>query len=75
MEGVSHILLLPSEVAEAIVLWTAIEGFPTAIASLAQTCRSFRDLIYNPSDTHLWREVFLTTFDDPRDLYFARVCT
>lgn len=73
MGGVSYILLLPSEVAEAIVLWTAIEGFPTAIASLAQTCRSFRDLIYNPSDTHLWREVFLTTFDDPRDVYFARV--
>lgn len=67
----SPILSLPHEVAEMIALAAAKQGFPTAIASLAQTCRSFRNLIYRPSDTHLWREIVLTTFDDPRKLYFA----
>ncbi|KZT03047.1 uncharacterized protein LAESUDRAFT_751817 [Laetiporus sulphureus 93-53] len=61
---------LPLELVETILLYSAIGGFPTAIASLAQTCRSFRKLIYDPADHHMWRDIFFATFDDPRDSQF-----
>ncbi|KAI0641699.1 hypothetical protein C8Q79DRAFT_919143 [Trametes meyenii] len=57
---------LPTEVIELILISTAAGGFPEAIATFSQTCRALRDLVYGPSDQHLWREIFLTTFDDPR---------
>ncbi|KAI0667551.1 hypothetical protein C8Q78DRAFT_1053852 [Trametes maxima] len=57
---------LPTEVVELILISTAAGGFPAAIATFSQTCRALRDLIYGSSDQHLWREIFLTTFDDPR---------
>lgn len=56
---------LPSEIQEAIVVECATIR-PSAIASLAQTCASLRQLIANPPDNHLWRSIFLAVFDDPR---------
>ncbi|KAH9840524.1 uncharacterized protein C8Q71DRAFT_721069 [Rhodofomes roseus] len=57
---------LPPELTEHVLILTARAGFPTAIAALAQTCRALTALVYHSPDHHLWREVFLATFDDPR---------
>jgi len=57
---------LPAELTEHILILTVAGGFPTAIAALAQTCRALHALVYRAPDQHLWREVFLTMFDDPR---------
>ncbi|KAI0331605.1 hypothetical protein GY45DRAFT_1369914, partial [Cubamyces sp. BRFM 1775] len=59
-------LTLPAEVVELVLISAAAAGHPETIAAFAQTCRAHRDLVYGPSDHHLWREIFLTTFDDPR---------
>ncbi|THV06337.1 hypothetical protein K435DRAFT_773301 [Dendrothele bispora CBS 962.96] len=59
-------LSLPQEVVEEILILCALFHSPTSIACLAQTSRYFRDIIYDTTDNHLWREVYLTTFDDPR---------
>ncbi|KAI0925420.1 hypothetical protein AcV7_005672 [Taiwanofungus camphoratus] len=64
--SLASIQFLPAELTELILIFAAASGFPTAIANLAQTCRAFHALVYHSSDQHLWREVFLTTFDDPR---------
>jgi F-box-like len=61
-----HISGIPAEIIEHILLYTAMAGDPRSIASFAQTCRFFRNLVYEPVDRHLWREVFLLQFDDPR---------
>ena len=63
----SHsIFTLPTELVENILISTAAGGFPQAIASFAQTCKAHYALVYHTADNHLWREIFLTTFDDPR---------
>ncbi|KAI1786099.1 hypothetical protein LXA43DRAFT_1035086 [Ganoderma leucocontextum] len=63
----SHsIFALPAELVEGILISTAAGGFPRAIAAFAQTCKAHHALVYNTADNHLWREIFLTTFDDPR---------
>ncbi|TFK81218.1 hypothetical protein K466DRAFT_591391 [Polyporus arcularius HHB13444] len=59
-------LLLPSEVIEHILISAAAGGFPEAIAAFAQTCKANYSLVYDSPDQHLWREIYLTTFDDPR---------
>ena len=64
----ASIIALPAELIEHILILTALSGFPTAIAALARTCSAFAALIYHSPDHHLWREVFLATFDDPRRL-------
>ena len=61
---------LPTEVIEIIVLCTAAGGFPHAIGALSQTCRTLHALIYQAADHHLWRAIFLSTFDDPRKLRY-----
>ncbi|KZT66310.1 hypothetical protein DAEQUDRAFT_730429 [Daedalea quercina L-15889] len=61
---------LPTEVVEIIVVHAAAGGFPAAIGALSQTCRTFHSLIYEAADHHLWRAIFLSTFDDPRQLRF-----
>lgn len=58
--------LLPVEVVEQVLLSTAEAGFPHAIAAFAQTSKLNCTLVYSPRDQHLWRQVFLSTFDDPR---------
>ncbi|CDO77836.1 hypothetical protein BN946_scf184714.g11 [Trametes cinnabarina] len=60
------VLTLPTEVVELILINAAAAGHPETIAAFSQTSRAHRDLVYGPSDQHLWREIFLTTFDDPR---------
>lgn len=62
----SRFLSLPSELIEHTLVCTSILGFPEAIAAAAQTCRDMRALIYGASDQHLWREIYLSVFDDPR---------
>ena len=60
------ILTLPPEIIEQVLISAAAAGFPHAIAAFAQTSKSNHALVYDTKDQHLWREVFLTTFDDPR---------
>ncbi len=62
---VGHISSLPGEVAEVVII--SLAGCPSSIAALSQTCKSFHGLICSPPDDHLWRELTLTLFDDPRD--------
>lgn len=61
---------LPTEVIEAVILCTAAGRFPSAIGALSQTCRALYALIYQATDHHLWRAIFLSTFDDPRKLRY-----
>ena len=61
---VSPLFLAPSEVIEYIVLLLA--EHPLSIAALAQSCRFLRTLIYRTADDHLWRNLFLSMYDDPR---------
>ncbi|KAG1782130.1 hypothetical protein EV702DRAFT_508189 [Suillus placidus] len=62
----SAIADLPAELIETVLIVSAASGNPDSIAALSQTNRFFYELIYCCSDQHLWREIFLTTFDDPR---------
>ncbi|KIP04335.1 hypothetical protein PHLGIDRAFT_200529 [Phlebiopsis gigantea 11061_1 CR5-6] len=57
---------LPAELIEDILVALAESANPKTIAALARTCRAVKKLIYFPEDKHLWRRIFLTTFDDPR---------
>src|ERR1700743_951898 len=56
---------LPQEIQEGIVVECALIR-PSLVATLAQVCRSLRDLVSQPTDSHLWRTIFLALFDDPR---------
>ncbi|KAJ3857123.1 hypothetical protein EV368DRAFT_30998 [Lentinula lateritia] len=62
----TNIFSLPLEVTEQILVECAFYGLPESIASFSQTCRMYFDLVYGNTDSHLWREIYLTTFDDPR---------
>ncbi|KAG6853500.1 hypothetical protein C0991_003774 [Blastosporella zonata] len=62
------ILALPPELVEETLVIAAALGFPAAIAAFGCTCRHFNRLVYHTADNHLWRQVFLTTFDDPRQV-------
>lgn len=62
----STIADLPAELIEAVLVMAAASGNPNSIAALSQTSKLFYRLIYCCPDQHLWREIFLTTFDDPR---------
>ncbi|KAJ8581250.1 hypothetical protein M405DRAFT_938371, partial [Rhizopogon salebrosus TDB-379] len=57
---------LPAELIEAVLILSAASDNPGSVAALSQTSKFFHDLIYMCPDQHLWREIFLTTFDDPR---------
>lgn len=61
---------LPTEVIETIILCTTSEGLPSVIGTLSLTCRTLHALIYEATDHHLWRAIFLSTFDDPRRLKY-----
>lgn len=67
------LLLLPLELKEHILILCTEEGFPTTVAAVAQTCRHFRDLIYNPHDQHLWHQLFLAIFDNPYGTRFVDI--
>ncbi|TBU27619.1 hypothetical protein BD311DRAFT_665050 [Dichomitus squalens] len=63
-----HLFSLPAELLENVLIRCSADGHPLSVAALAQTCRQFRTLVYHAADRHLWRALFLTTFDDPRQL-------
>ena len=56
---------LPFELIEEIIVVTALLGDTRIAATLSQTCRSFRTLVYDQFHKHLWREMFLVVFDNP----------
>ncbi len=56
---------LPFELIEEIIVITTLLGDTRAAATLSQTCRSFRALVYHQFSKHLWREMFLVVFDNP----------
>ncbi|KAF8508214.1 hypothetical protein JB92DRAFT_2954126 [Gautieria morchelliformis] len=62
--GCTCIVQLPLEIIEAIL---SILPLP-AVSAFAQTCKTYRSLVYNPIDNHLWRTLFLNQeeYDDPR---------
>ncbi|KAI0052789.1 hypothetical protein FA95DRAFT_1553055 [Auriscalpium vulgare] len=62
----AHLLFLPPEILEEILILTTIFGFPTAVSVASQTCRALHDLVYHQFHKHLWREIFIRVFDDPR---------
>ena len=57
------LLTLPSELIETVLISSRS---PRTVAAVAQTCRKLRTLVYASPDSHLWRALFLTTWDDPR---------
>ena len=57
------LLTLPSELIEAVLVSSCS---PRTVSSVTQTCRTLHTLVYASPDSHLWRELFLTTWDDPR---------
>jgi hypothetical protein len=64
--------LLPPELIEEIIIISTLLGDVRAPSTLAQTCRAFRTLIYHQLHKHLWREMFLILFDDPRPAHEVR---
>lgn len=63
---------LPPELIEEIIIISTLLGDVRAPSRLAQTCRAFRTLIYHQVHKHLWREMFLILFDDPRPAHEVR---
>lgn len=60
------IFTLPSELLQQIIIASAAGSPPSTVAAITQTCKLLYSLVYNPTDHHLWREIFITFFDDPR---------
>lgn len=60
------LLSLPPELIEEIIIISTLLGDTRIAATLSQTCRSFRAIVYHQFHKHLWREMFLVVFDDPR---------
>ena len=67
------LLLLPPELIEEVIIISAHLGDPRIAATLSQTCHPFRSLVYHQSHKHIWREMFLIIFDDPRPALDLRV--
>ena len=64
---------LPSELIEEIIIISTLLGDVRAPSTLAQTCRALRSLVYHHQvHKHLWREMFLIHFDDPRRAHDVR---
>lgn len=53
---------LSAEVIERIL----VHCRPCDVAAFSQICRRMHALIYHSTDQYIWRELFLTSFDDPR---------
>lgn len=66
MPAGSYLLTIPVEILEYVLTLLAGDGEPRAIAELAASCRLLYNMVYGSSNSHLWREIYLTTFDDPR---------
>lgn len=63
----ANIHSLPPELIERTLIFTVATNSPSSIANFSETCHQFYDLVHHPTDTHLWRQVFLVMFDDPRE--------
>ena len=61
---VSHasVQTIPQELTEHVLAYCE----PRDLARLAATCRTLRDIVYNENDQVVWRNSFLSLFDDPR---------
>ncbi len=59
---------LPGELVEEILIACAANNDPASIAAVAATSRRLNSIIYHNTDHHLWRSLFRTLFDDPREL-------
>ena len=57
---------LPPELIEEIIIFSTLLGDARTPSTLAQTCRPLRTVVYHQMNKHLWREMFLILFDDPR---------
>jgi hypothetical protein len=68
----AYFAILPTELIERILLSCASAGDPGSISALAQTDRRLRGMVYAPADQHLWRAIYLATFDDPRMAFDQR---
>ncbi|KAI0247379.1 hypothetical protein BJV78DRAFT_1246456 [Lactifluus subvellereus] len=68
----SSLRSLPPELIEEIIIISTLLGDTYAAATLAQTCRYFRALVYHQFHKHLWREIFLVVFDNPRPAHEVR---
>ena len=60
--SLAPIVAVPSEILQQ----TLTHCHPRDVASFSQTCRYARDVIYSPDQRYLWRELFLSLFEDPR---------
>ena len=58
--------LLPTELIDEIIILSTFLGDARASSALARTCRRLRSLVYCQQHRHLWRQMFLIIFDDPR---------
>ena len=65
------IMRLPREILEAVAV--LFSHNPSAIAALAQSCRAFHSLVYDSTDDHIWRRLYLDRFDDPRESAYLRL--
>jgi hypothetical protein len=55
---------VPSEIIEEIL----IRADPFVLAAFAQTCRTYRSLVYDTTDQKVWRELYFSQpLDDPRN--------
>ncbi|KAH9896104.1 hypothetical protein C8Q73DRAFT_466138 [Cubamyces lactineus] len=59
---------VPPEVIEYILITAVAGGDAESVASVATTCKYLFEIVYETLDSHLWRSLFCTTFDDPRRL-------
>ena len=57
---------LPLELIEEIIIISTLFGDARVSSTLAQTCRRLRSFVYHQLHRHLWRQMFLIIFDDPR---------
>lgn len=58
----TQVFQIPLEITEHALTFL----HPRDVASFSQTCQSARTVVYHNPDQFLWRELFLSYFDDPR---------
>ncbi|KAI9056274.1 hypothetical protein FKP32DRAFT_1586153 [Trametes sanguinea] len=59
---------LPTEILEDIIVAVVASGSAETVAAVAATCRNMFNAVYKAEDQHLWRSIYRTIFDDPRNL-------
>ena len=59
---------IPNEVIEHALTYL----HPLDVARFSQTCRLACTFVYGAADQYLWRQLFLASFDDPREAFDSR---